>query len=237
VDGFDAFRANRASSAGATFGARRAHSAISVFVGKPRHRGQLLRAQRTLVRRRRDLRQRLDRPRGLELVAHRARRIPTGVEGRIDLAALVEDPQHRELLGVQSPLLIHQHVAFLTQPVRRPRPQLVEVIGDVEHAPIQTRGYDAYRPNRRFTGRQSYCFVVNETPLASPARFRAMGTDVEVLALGADDAGDGATRRARGRCAGSARGEVVAVSVRPASSAGSTTRPARRSWSRPTRSR
>ena len=32
------------------------------------------------------------------------------------------------------------------QPIRRPAPQLVEVIGDVEHAVIKTRGYDTHRP-------------------------------------------------------------------------------------------
>ena len=30
------------------------------------------------------------------------------------------------------------------QPVRRPRPQLVEMIHDVEHAPIKPWGYDTY---------------------------------------------------------------------------------------------
>ena len=38
------------------------------------------------------------------------------------------------------------------QPFRRPSPELIEMIGYVEHAPIRTWGYDTYRPIRPLLG-------------------------------------------------------------------------------------
>jgi hypothetical protein len=83
----------------------------------------------------------------VELVAHRARRLTTTSQHRIHLTALVEHPQHRELLRPQASLLVDEGVALSAQPLRRPRPQLVEMIGHVEHPMIKSRGCDTYRPN------------------------------------------------------------------------------------------
>jgi hypothetical protein len=88
-------------------------------------------------------------PRGFELFAHRARRLAIPTHGRVDLPALVQYPQHVEILEMQAALLAHQTLVMRVQPFRRPRPQLVEMIHDVEHAPITTWGYDSYRTIQR----------------------------------------------------------------------------------------
>jgi len=62
---------------------------------------------------------------------------------RIDPPPL-EDPHDRELLDPRLALHTDQLVAPRHQPIRRPAPQLVEMIGDVEHAPIKPWGYDTY---------------------------------------------------------------------------------------------
>ena len=118
---------------------------ITRLVRELRHRAQLLGTQRTVIRRRRDLGQRLEAPRRLHLVTHRPRRLALIPERRVDSTPLVEHPKDRELLGLQPTLRVHHLDAASLQPIRRPRPQLVEVIGDVEHAPIQTQGCDTHR--------------------------------------------------------------------------------------------
>ena len=147
VDGFTAFRASRASSTGVTFGARRAHSASlnssASFVtelncsalSSPSYAAAATAGSDSIA------------ACGLELVPHRARRLATLIHSEVHLPALVEHPQDRELLGPQPSLLTHQRVELAAQPIRRPAPQLVEVIGDVEHAPIKSWGCDSYRPN------------------------------------------------------------------------------------------
>jgi hypothetical protein len=65
------------------------------------------------------------------------------VERRIDPSPLVEDPHDRQLFDARLALHTDQLVAPRLQPTRRPAPQLVEMIGDVEHAPIKSWGYDS----------------------------------------------------------------------------------------------
>jgi hypothetical protein len=74
------------------------------------------------------------------------------VHGRVDPSPLVEDPHDRQLLDPRLALHADHVVAPCDQPIRRPAAQLVEVIGDVEHAPIKPWGYDTYRLKRRVSG-------------------------------------------------------------------------------------
>ena len=64
-------------------------------------RDELLLGELARVRRGRDLGQRLQRPGGLDHLPGGARRDPVGGEGLGGAAPFVEDPQHRELLGVE----------------------------------------------------------------------------------------------------------------------------------------
>ncbi len=120
---------------------------ITRLVRELRHRAQLLGTQGAVIRRRRDLGQRLEAPRRLHLVTHRPRRLALITERRVDPTPLVEHTKDRELFGLQPTLRVHHLDAASLQPIRRPAPQLVEVIGDVEHAPIRPRGYDTHRPD------------------------------------------------------------------------------------------
>jgi hypothetical protein len=90
------------------------------------------------MRGRRHRRQRLERPRRLHRLAHRPRRhaVERG-QGVVDLPTLVEHPHDRELFHPRLALQRHELVAPGAQLLRRPRPQLVEMIGDVEHAAIK----------------------------------------------------------------------------------------------------
>ena len=115
---------------------------VAELVGQLGDRAQLLRTQRTLVRGRGDLGQRLQPSRGLQLVPQRARRLTLITQRRIDATALVEHPQNVELLDLQPTLRAHHLVPTRHQPIRRPRPQLIEMIDHVEHAPIKPSGYD-----------------------------------------------------------------------------------------------
>ena len=108
------------------------------------HRRQLLIGQATLHRNLRDRRQRLQRACRLDLVPHHPRRLARRSHRAVDLTPLVEHPQHRDLARPQIPLLHHQLAALASQPLRRVGPQLVDQ--RVEHALIQPRGYDTYRP-------------------------------------------------------------------------------------------
>ena len=149
VDGFDAFRANRASSPGATLGARRAHSASlnsSASLVTARNCSPLRSpSYATAATAGND-----SSARAVSSLSRTVRPTHRWSQRRIDLPTLVEHPQHRELLVAQPTLLTHQHVELPAQPIRRPAPQLVEVIGDVEHAPIKTQGYDTHPPSIRY---------------------------------------------------------------------------------------
>ena len=90
-------------------------------------------------------RQRLERPSGLDLLGHGARRLAVAPDRHVDLPTLVEHAQDVEILELQSPNVAQQLLVVREQPVRRPRPQFIEVDPDVEHAPIQPRGCDSYR--------------------------------------------------------------------------------------------
>ena len=75
AEGFSTLRTSRASSIGSTFGARTAHSAIRRLIRQPRDLRQLLVGEAALERHPTDLGQRLERPRRVDLVAHRPRRL------------------------------------------------------------------------------------------------------------------------------------------------------------------
>jgi len=67
------------------------------------------------------------------------------VHGRIHPSPLVEHPHDRQLLDPRLTLHPDQLVAPRHQPIRRPAPQLIEMIDHVEHAPIKSWGCDTYR--------------------------------------------------------------------------------------------
>ena len=100
VDGFDCFRANRASSTGRHVRRPRAPTPHPTASSASfADRAQLLRAQRTLMRRRRDRRATTPAPGRFRAVSRTVRAdSPSRTHGRIDLAPLVEHPPHRELL-------------------------------------------------------------------------------------------------------------------------------------------
>jgi len=78
-----------------------------------------------------------------DLLSYGARRLTVATEGRVDLSAFVEDPQHVEIFELQPTDFPHQTFVVRDQPYRRPRSQLVEMIGNVEHALIKPRGCDS----------------------------------------------------------------------------------------------
>src|SRR5207248_2713278 len=108
-------------------------------------------------------RERLEPTRRLQLVAHRAGRLPIRTDRRIDPPPLVQHPGHQQLLGPQPALLGHHLPPPPHQPFRRPAPQLLETTSRIEHAPIKTRGYDTYRPYHadfdRFTADPQSCCI------------------------------------------------------------------------------
>ena len=145
VDGFTTLRASRANSPGATLGARRAHSASESWsaslvtalncsaLSAPSYAAAASAGSDSSARAVSNVSQavRVDTPSRAASVV-------------VDLTALVEHSQHREILGVQPALLAQQLLVPGAQPLRRPAPQLVEVIDYVEHAPIKPWGYDTY---------------------------------------------------------------------------------------------
>ena len=126
---------------------RRPHRPLGIarLVGQLHDRTQLLGAQRPGMRRRRDRGQRLERARGLDLLPHRPRRLTIQTHRHVDPAPLIQHPHDREILEVDAPLLANQVFVVRDQASRGPRPKFVEMIRDVEHAPIKTWGYDTYR--------------------------------------------------------------------------------------------
>ena len=115
---------------------------IRVFVGESHHRSELFCAQAPRVRRRCHRWQHFQRPGGFERLAHPAGRFSVPTHGRIDLPPLVEDPHHREFLDPGLALHPHQLVSPRDQPLGRPAPQPVEMIGNVEHPTIKSWGCD-----------------------------------------------------------------------------------------------
>ncbi len=91
--------------------------------------------------------ERLQRACGLDRVAHRVRRhtVAFGL-GDIDLTALVEHPDDRQLLHPQAPLLPNEVFPPRGQSSGRPAPQIVEALHNVEHLMIQSWGCDGHRP-------------------------------------------------------------------------------------------
>ena len=83
------------------FGARTAHSPSEFLVGQLHHRRQLLVGEAAVHRHRRDRRQRLQRPRRFDLVAHHVGRFTLRSDRAVDLAAVVEHPQHHHLARPQ----------------------------------------------------------------------------------------------------------------------------------------
>ena len=116
---------------------------VGVLVGELHHRRELLGAQRTCVRGRRDLGHHLQAPCRLQLLTERA--IRHSRIGRVGTAALVEHTDHRELLGVKATLLAHQLDPACPQPVARATPQLAQVLVHVEHARITPPRCDTYQ--------------------------------------------------------------------------------------------
>ena len=100
--GFVCSRARRVRSRGRDVRRSRRPLGVRLLVGDLHHRTQLLGTQRACVRGGRDRRQRLQRPRRLDLLPHRPRRLAIETDRRVDPAALVEHPHDRELLRLAS---------------------------------------------------------------------------------------------------------------------------------------
>jgi hypothetical protein len=72
----------------------------------------------------------LQRPGGLDLLAHHAARFAVGAAGHVDAAAFVEDAQDGELLGAQLPLRGDHFTVTGLEPAGGVRTELVEHMFD-----------------------------------------------------------------------------------------------------------
>ena len=138
-------RTMRARSTGATCGARRAQSASLVSSANcatdPNCSALKVPACAAAATRGSD-----SRARAVSTVSRTVRSdTPSAAASdAVQRAPLIQYPRHRQLLHPQPALLTHQLGSPRHQPRRLPTPQLIEVLANVEHAPIQTRGCDSY---------------------------------------------------------------------------------------------
>ena len=140
---------------------------IGALVGQLRGRRQLLRAERTVQCRATQMRQPLQLAGDVTLTL-RVRLGHTITRGLVlrQRIALVEHPQRRQRPGLVPTRRAQRALAELDQPIGVPTPEFVAQLTEAVHEPIQTEGYDSYRPNRTVTPK---IFLPRSAPPRAPS--------------------------------------------------------------------